>query len=476
MKAVVITWVAHLRESYWFVPSLMAIGAVILSFITTYLDAYIGASWLEEISWFYANKPAGARAVLSTVAGSMITVAGVTFSMTILSISYTTSQVGARLLNNFMRDTANQVTLGVFISTFLYCLMVLRTVRNGADVGSDSSMTAFVPHIAVSVGLLLAIASVGVLIYFIHHIPESIHISNIVAGVGRDLNQQIDKQFPSRVGQPHPESTARQSEADLPQSFYRSARAVTSVSTGYVKFVDTDGLMRIATEHDLVVRMRFRAGDFITPGNLLMSVSPDSTVDEALAKQLRATLITGSQRTPRQNLRFVFNQLTEVAIRALSPGVNDPFTATNCLDWLQSALENLSQRQMPDAYRYDDAQHLRIVAEPESFANFADLVLHQLRPYVSADQNASVHMMETLAKVTASASCSAHRRLLLRHACLLRRDCRMSLPNRQWMRMLDERFRSIVLLIKDDAYRQQVVQTGHWTCDRSQQHLGRTPD
>ncbi|MGB7327301.1 MAG: DUF2254 domain-containing protein [Rubripirellula sp.] len=467
MKAIFITWAAHVRDSYWFVPSLMAIGAIVLSFVTTAVDSHFGAGWLEEISWLYANKPAGARAVLSTVAGSMITVAGVTFSMTILSISYTTSQVGPRLLNNFMRDTGNQITLGVFISTFLYCLMVLRTVRNGKSGSGAEEMAAFVPHIAIIVGILMAIASVGVLIFFIHHIPESIHISNIVAGIGRDLNRRIENQFPSRVGEPHEKESEREIESDLSASFYESAKAFKAKRTGYVEFVDMDGLMRIAVENDLVIRMRFRAGDFITPSNILMLASPKANVNDEVADQMLATFVSGSQRTAKQNLRFVFDQLIEVAMRALSPGVNDPFTATNCMDWMQSSLENLAERELPDAYRYDDDQNLRIVAEPEQFADFVSLVFDQLRPYVSADRNASLHMMEMIAKVALSAKSDSHRRLLVKQAGALRSECEQTLNDERGIELLSARYRSIIWLLRDSEYRRQVLDTGNWIGGRA---------
>lgn len=471
MNALSISWMAQVRGSYWFVPSLMAIGAIVLSFVTTAVDSHFGSEWLENVSWLYANKPAGARAVLSTVAGSMITVAGVTFSMTILSISYTTAQVGPRLLNNFMRDTANQFTLGVFISTFLYCLMVLRTVQDGETATSGESgndlVAPFVPHIAIIVGILMAITSVGVLIFFVHHIPESIHISNIAAEIGRDLNSQIEHRFPSRVGQPHEKRSQRQIEADLPASFYETAVAIKTKDRGYVEFVDTDGLMEIAVEHDLVIRMRFRAGDFITPGSLLMLASPRSSVNDELVDQMLATFVAGAQRTAKQNLRFVFNQLIEVAMRALSPGVNDPFTAINCMDWMQSALENLAGRELPDAHRYDENQNLRIVAEPEQFEDFASLVFDQLRPDVAADRNASIHMMEMIAKVALSVSSDSQRLYLVRQAGALRRECTQRLTDQRGLNLLRERNRSIIWLLRDPIYRKQVLDTGNWIGGRA---------
>ncbi len=290
MNAFVVTVWAKLQNSYWFIPSLMAISAIVLSFVTTTIDGHIGSKWMEDNSWLYANKPAGARAVLSTVAGSMITVAGVTFSMTILSISTTTTQIGPRLLNNLMGDKGNQITLGVFISTFIYCLMVLRTVRNAetvtGDVTNANLTAAFVPHVAVIVGVLMALASVGVLIYFIHHVPESIHVSNIIAKVGRRLNERIDDQFPSRVGAPHEDESQRRGEADLPPYFYSTAKSIRASGAGYVEYVDGDSLMQIACEHDLVLRVQSSVGDFVNKRSVLLLASPEAKVDDDLSTKL----------------------------------------------------------------------------------------------------------------------------------------------------------------------------------------------
>lgn len=468
MKPQFVKWWTNVRESYWFVPSIMAVGAIVLSFVTTAVDRSIGSQWLENISWLYANKPAGARAVLSTVAGSMITVAGVTFSMTILSISHATAQVGPRLLNNFMRDKSNQFTLGVFISTFLYCLMVLRTVRNadtvpvgGMGAGGDMQ-AAFVPHIAIIVGLLLAIASVGVLIFFIHHIPESIHISNMVANVGRDLNQRLEKQFPATIGQPRDEKSDEDIEASMPASFYETATEIRASGTGYLEYVDGDGLIALASEHDLIIRMRCRAGDFVTPQSMLMLVSPRERCGEQTSEQLRALFIRGLQRTDAQNLRFQFNQLVEVAMRGLSPGVNDPFTAMLCMDWLQSALETCAARELPDSHRYDENNQLRLVVRPEQFSDFASLVFDQLRPYVAADRNAAIHMMEMLAKIAVAMPDSCRRKQLLRFASALRREARKILTDTKGLRLLTERHRRLIWLLRVPKYRQHVLATGTW--------------
>ncbi|MFY9256443.1 MAG: DUF2254 domain-containing protein [Fuerstiella sp.] len=471
MKATLVTLWATVRESYWFVPSIMAFAAIVLSLAATSLDAAIGSKWIDDIGWLYANRPAGARAVLSTVAGSMITVAGVTFSMTILSISHTTGLVGPRLLNNLMRDKGNQITLGVFISTFLYCLMVLRTVRSAETspqtAGSNvQSVDAFVPHFAILVGLMAAISSVGVLIYFIHHVAESIHVSNIVAGVGRELESRIEEQFPSLVGSPNEDEDKRRNSASMPEGFFDDAVQLTSVCSGYIEYVDASGLLNIAAEHDFVVRLRHRAGDFVTPNSVLLLASPSDAVTDEISTSMQSCFVRGSQRTAVQDLRFVINQLVEVAARALSPGVNDPFTAMNCMDWLRAGLEKLASRKLPDAHRYDDKQQLRLVAEPDSLEAFASLVFDQLTPYFASDSNGAIHMMETLSQLVLKTESISRQRVLVRHGERLRKEYNRINKDLQGCGVLTNRYRAMVQLHRSPAYRLSVVRTGDWVGSR----------
>ncbi|MBC7706367.1 MAG: DUF2254 domain-containing protein, partial [Rhodoferax sp.] len=163
----------RLRSSLWFVPATMAFLAVALAVAAVELDKAVADDWLLSLGWSYSGGAEGASLVLGTVAGSMIAIAGAVFSMTLVALSLASSQLGPRLLRNFMRDTVNQVVLGTFVATFVYCLLVLRTIRRADEV-------AFVPHLSVTIGVLLAIVSVGVLIYFIHHISVSIQADQVV--------------------------------------------------------------------------------------------------------------------------------------------------------------------------------------------------------------------------------------------------------------------------------------------------------
>ncbi|MBZ0110885.1 MAG: DUF2254 domain-containing protein, partial [Thermoanaerobaculia bacterium] len=194
MKAQLQKYTERIRSSFWFLPSLMAVGAVLLAFGTVALDDAIANDWLLRQGWVYTGGAEGASAVLGTIAGSMITIAGVVFSMTLVALSLASSQFGPRLLRNFMRDTTNQVVLGTFIATFLYCLFVLGTIRRAEEI-------AFVPHLSVSIGILTAVCSLAVFIYFIHHVSVSIQSHQIVSRVWQDLIRGIDRAFPELDGE-----------------------------------------------------------------------------------------------------------------------------------------------------------------------------------------------------------------------------------------------------------------------------------
>ena len=168
-------------------------------------------------------------------------------------LSLASSQLGPRLLRNFMRDTANQVVLGTFVATFVYCLLVLRTVRRADEV-------AFVPHLSVSIGVLLAIVSIGVLIYFIHHVSVSIQADEVVARVGRELQEGIDRLYPGQLGKPGSDFSKAPGEAELPVAFAREARPVRSLADGYLQLIDADALMALASEEDLLLRLERRPG------------------------------------------------------------------------------------------------------------------------------------------------------------------------------------------------------------------------
>nr|MBA3526913.1 DUF2254 domain-containing protein [Sphingomonas sp.] len=283
MKLPLFQFVQAVRSSYWFVPSVMALGAIALGVVTVWLDSGPADGLFESIGWYQESKPEGARAVLSAIAGSMITVAGVVFSITVVAIAYAASQYGPRILTNFMSDRGNQVTLGTFIATFVYSIVVLRTIYGGDD--------GFVPQLAVVVAMLLALCSVAVLIYFIHHVPQSIHVNDVLARIGRQLISSVETIFPACFGDdPEERETPRkQLERLADERFGTGANfaRIASEESGYVEAIDDDALIQCACKYDLTVRLLRSPGDFLYKGMPFALAWPRERVAQEARKDLR---------------------------------------------------------------------------------------------------------------------------------------------------------------------------------------------
>jgi len=421
LKALLLKYWDRLRSSFWFVPAVMACLAVALAVSAVELDKTIAEDWLQRLGWIYSGGAEGASLLLGTVAGSMIAIAGTVFSMTLVALSLASSQLGPRLLRNFMRNTANQVVLGTFVATFVYCLLVLRTIRRADEV-------TFVPHLSVSIGVLLAMVSIGVLIYFIHHVSVSIQADEVVAGVGRELDDGIDRLFPGPLGQPESEISQTPGEANLPAGFASQARPVGALEDGYLQLIDADALMTLAAEEDLLLRLERRPGHYLVKGRALAMVWPGDRVTEALVEKLNAAFVLGDQRTAAQDVEFSFHQLVEIAVRALSPGVNDPFTAIACVDRLGSGLCRLARRDMPSSLRFDPHGRLRLVAPGSSFAGIVDTAFNQIRQNARSNPAVAIRMLGAIAQIAGHVQRAPDAACLQRQAGMIVTGARESVP------------------------------------------------
>ncbi|WP_076073069.1 DUF2254 domain-containing protein [Sphingomonas montana] len=413
MKALVLRLSVRLRESYWVIPAIMAITAVLLAGGMIALDTYEGSGWMDGFSWLHASRPSGARQLLSAIGGSMITVAGTVFSVTIAAVVYASGQYGPRLLSNFMADRGNQVTLGTFIATFLYCLIVLRTVRSP----EESDGIGFVPNMAVLVAVLLAVCSIAVLIFFIHHVPSKLHINSVIKDIGDTLIKEVGQRFPNAIGAARPERNGQPEKARVPPAFRDDATPqaaserflIAALHTGYIQTVDADAITAQARANDLVLRLRYQPGDFVHVGRTLVEATPPGRCDATTAKAIAEAYAVGARRTAIQDLRFLVDELVEIGARALSAGINDPFTAITCLDWLAAALADLACREMPSPLRIDAAGALRVIAHLETFAGFMDRSFGALIPYVAGDVVVGLRFVRALGEV--ALDCDAPDRL-----------------------------------------------------------------
>ena len=421
---------SEIRATFWFVPGLMVFGGALLALLTAQIDGSLAAT-SDLPSWVYAGDADGARALLSTVAGSLVTIAGLAFSITIVALVLASTQFGPRLLTLFMRDVTSQVTLGTFAGTFIYCVLILRTIRT-------DGLVDFVPQVGITVGIGLTLLSVAALIYFFHHVSISIQAPRLVAAVARDLDAAIDHLYPGDIGRGGP----RPPDDQIPSP--SSDEVVTADRSGYVQVVDDATVLELARDHDLCVRLLTRPGLFVVRGNPVLVVRSANPLGPGTVDRLRATLIVGDVRTAEDDIEFSVRQLVEVALRALSPAINDPFTAMAAVDWLASALARLASVEWPSRYRYDAAGRLRVVADVSTFGGLTHTIFSRIRHYGSTSPVVLNRLLESVVAFGPRVQIEADRALVADEVEAVRRTGRALLMSEADIAELDKRYEAAI--------------------------------
>ena len=393
--------------------------------------------------WIYTGGADGARAVLSSVAGSMVSVVATAFSITIVALQLASSNFGPRLLRNFMQDTGNQIVLGTFIATFIYCLLVLRTIHAGGE-----GYSLFVPQLSVTVGTGLAIVSIGVLIYFIHHASTIIQASHVITQVSGDFDKALDRLFPGKIGEGKANNSRQVGE--IPANFDSEASPIKATGEGYLQAIDDDELMKTARQYNLLVRLTTRPGKFIVKGSDLAMVFPEKQVNQSLNKQINQAFILGQERTEYQDVKFPIDQLVEIALRAISPGINDPFTAIRCIDRLSAGLSRLAPRDFPSPYRYDDEQNLRVIVEGVTFGGLVDAAFNQIRQYSKSDVAVTIRLLEAIGCIATYTRNSKQREALRRHAEMILNSSREQISQEQDQKDVEERYHQVIKALRQD--------------------------
>ncbi len=394
-----------LQASLWFIPALMVGAAVVIAAGLVQLDSTVSGDRLTAFApKVFGAGAAGSRALLSAIASSMITVAGVTFSITVVALVLASSQYSPRILRNFMQDRANQVVLGVFLGIFAYCIVVLRTIRAG-DEG------AFVPSIAVFGGVLLAFVAIGFLIFFIHHIAVAIQATSIIGSAAFETVAAIERLFPTEIGE-----EAAPDERAARQAAVLQWGKIPALRSGYVQRVDAEALLERAKSENFVLRMECGIGEFITEGITLLSVSSANASEELIA-DLNGAYTIGRDRTVYQDAEYGIQQIVDIALKALSPGINDTTTAVSCVDYLGVILARLATRQIETPYRSDGDQ-LRVVTRGPTFKGMVSHALDPVRRSADGNVEIFVRMLGVIGD-TASATKSASRSDVLREQAAL---------------------------------------------------------
>lgn len=439
MRERLIRWMKEIQSRYWFPPTVMAVGAFALAMVTVDVDRRWGGQF--DLTWI-ALGPDSARAFLTTVAGSMITVAGVTFSITMVALTLASGQFGPRLMENYVRDRGNQIVLGTFISTFLYCLLVLRVYSptEGSELPQASLATAF----------LLTVGSLGMFIYFVHHAAVTIQAPHLVGEVSEQLEKQLDRLLGDDVD---PARCGFKDDAGLAERALREGLQVRAAESGYLDQVEAGYLAEVAEKHDLVVVCVKKPGHFVIAGTTYLRVlacgsealeaADGGGVEEDLEARLRDGWSLISRRSPG-TVEFLIYELVEVAVRSLSPGINDPFTAIHCIDLLGASLCRFAEQPPVHPVRRDEEGALRVVLPKVVLADLLDAAFHQIRQNSRGMAGVLIRLLERLADLAVRAEEGADLDAVLRHAAMVRRNGLESLPEKLDREDLEERYRWVL--------------------------------
>ncbi len=394
----------HLTSTLWFVPTILVLGGILLAFLFVEFDVFIGDQF-GIFSGIFRVQPSGARDMLAVIASTAITVAGTVFSITIVALTLASTQFSPRILRNFMSDSGNQAVLGALLGIFAYCIIVLRTIRDGGDNPAGN----FVPSTSVIFGIFLGFVGIGCLIYYIHHVSVSIQATTIISVIAEETIEEICATFPVEDDSPPIHSDT---EKHLANS--RSLE-VFCVRVGYIQNADTEELVRLAEKYDLVLKMQRRIGQFVIKDLPILRIFPKTenfVLDQTLAQKFRNAYDIGDYRTVEGDVAFGLRQIVDIALKALSPAVNDPTTAVICIDYLTSILSTLAKRPSCPSNVFEDGK-LRLIVEQQRYKDFFDLAFNQIRQ--NAGGNVAIilrqlNSINILSKINLKLDCRDERR------------------------------------------------------------------
>jgi uncharacterized membrane protein len=402
------TW-DRLQVSFWFAPVVMSLGAVLLAWAMYWVDSHIPNETLQDSRFILSGTPGEIRTMLISLASTVLATAGVVFTLLTLPLSTVAAQYGSRLLRVFLGDRTTQIVLGTFVATFVYCLAAALSIP-------PASVQPEGPQITATVGLLLVLATFSSLILLVHHISTMLQAPKIAAAAGAELLDVVLSEIPDVMSIDGREGGSETRPDSLVE---KDAYPVRVNQTGYIQYIDPQYMLTLAQEKDLVVRLLRKPGHLVWREARVALVWPAARIDEELDRQIRKAFRIGNGRTPTQDVAYAVNQLVEMAVRAMSPAINDPFTAMTCLDYIGEGLALFIQQGEKSPYYYDQDNRLRLVLEPVTFAELLSGAFDMLR-HASCD-NASVllHMLEVIDAIGQEADSPKSRQELLRHVSLI---------------------------------------------------------
>lgn len=394
----------QLKTSFWLLPAVMTAAAFVFSFVTLNWDKSLENKDFYSYS-VWKGGAEGARELLSTIAGSVITITGVVFSITTVSLALASNQYGSKLLPNFIRDWGTQIVLGTFISTSVYTLLVLRTIR-GHGINDDTD--TFIPNFSITISVGLAILSLSMLIYFIHHLSVRIQSTDIISRVARELIHLIETSMQNQDGKIESKILPKERECQ---------EAITSSKIGYLQIIDYKALYDVAKKNQFIMEIDIRSGHFVRKGMVLTKVS--SILPEKIKKSIVNSFVIEKERSPTQDIEYAIDQLVAIALRSLSLNTNDTFTANTCIDHLGAALCLICQKELKP-FDYDENPYVRLISKQETFEGLVDASFNQIRQCGSTKPSVLIHILETLSSILPYTQTPDQKTALKKHAFMIK--------------------------------------------------------
>jgi uncharacterized membrane protein len=434
MKKLIFFW-QELLASFWFVPVMIIALSIALSIGLVSLDSGIDLPHDGWVRFFLVNSSESARSILSTISGAMIGVAGTVFSVTLVALTLASSQFGPRLIKNFMYVRLNQIVLGSYIATYLYCLLVLNAIK-------DSSDYIFIPSLSIFVAILAAIANIILLIVFIHQIAISIQADKVISDISDLISKQVETLFPDKMGDELNEEIDNEEDSAL--SAYNRTTSIKSPKSGYLQYIDSDVLLEMITTNDSLIKLEHRPGSFLVKGQEIGVLYSMKEWGEESISELLNQFVFGKTKTSQQDLEFSIHQMVEIASRALSPGVNDPYTAITCIDNLTATMCYLAEAKFPSKYRIDEDENLRIIADVLDFEGVLDAAFNQIRQFSGGSTAVVIRLVEALITILNFTGRDNHRKAIIYHAQMVLRLGKETIKEKNDLSDLEERTNLIV--------------------------------
>jgi len=434
MKRLLFFW-NELKATFWFIPIIIIFMSVILAISLVYIDGIISFPQTGPGRFFLVNSADSARSILSTISGAMIGVAGTVFSVTLVALTLASSQLGPRLIKNFMYIRLNQIVLGSYISTYLYCLIILNTIK-------ENHTQTFIPSLSILVAIIAAIVNIILLIVFIHKIAVSIQTDKVISDISAFISRQVTFLFPEKMGnEPY---TEMDFPVDSIKSEYPKVISVKCPKSGYLQYVNSEALLTLITNHNSMFDLNYRPGDYLVEKMEIGKLYTHGDTGEDLAVKTHSLFVIGSIKTSQQDLEFSIHQMVEIAVRALSPGVNDPYSAIACIDNLTAAICYLAQVKFPSKYRVDDRNQLRVIADTIDFEGVLDAAFNQIRQFSAGSTSVIIRLMEVLIIIYGFATKESHKKAIIKHAEMTLNVGRESIKEKNDLNDLTERAKKII--------------------------------